>query len=176
MSIVYEWFAGLFTVEGFLYFLLGFAAAYVYYYISCALKGKAPKVEWRSAGVVVGVIVIIITSIQSQQAFNTAKKTAEDARRCQIEFNHALQSRTHITSENDEISQEQRRIIYDWIHDLIFPPKPWSELDPNDPQRVAYGIMRTQRTDEVFKRSIERQDELQRQRDANPLPSPTCGS
>jgi hypothetical protein len=175
MNEVYEWFVGLATISGFLYFLAGVMFAYVINYIRCKIKHKDTRVQWRLGGIAIGVAAIVITSFQSQAAYGIAQQTAQDARNCQIEFTTALAERGKITSENDEISQAQRRIVFDWIHDLILPPPPYSTLDPNAPERQAYALARTQETERRFAASIARQDELQQQRAANPYPDPTCG-
>lgn len=175
MMNVYEWFAGLATIAGFLYFLAGFLAAYAIHSVRCRMRHKSVKVEWRIGGIAVGIVAIMLTSFQAQAAYSTAQQTAKDARDCQIEFNNALTERAKITTENDALSQEQRTIVFNWIHDLIFPPPPYAELDPNDPKRQAWTLLRTQDTDREFQQSINRQDDLQQKRKDHPYPDPTCG-
>ena len=131
--------------------------------------------QWRRGGIAVGVVAIVITSFQSQSAYITAQQTAKDARACQIEFTAALAERGKISNENDNLSHEQRKIVFDWIHDLIFPPPPYASMYPNDPERHAYGILRTQDTERRFADLIKRQDALIAERAKHPYPDPTCG-
>ena len=175
MNEVFDWFSGLATIGGFLYFLLGFATAYLWHCAKAKMRHKEIKIPWHIAGIAIGSAAILIGSIQSQSAYLTARETAEEVQQCQKEFNQALQARIRISNENDEVSLNQRTIVYDWIHHLIFPPPPYDKMDPNDPQRQAYGINITIETDSQFKKQIARQNELDRQRENNPLPDPTCG-
>ena len=175
MNEVYDWFAGLATIGGFLYFLVGFLFAYLVNWVRCKIKHRSTKVQWRLGGIAVGVVAIVITSFQSQFAYITAQQTAKDARACQIEFTAALAERGKISNENDNLSQEQRKIVFDWIHDLTFPPPPYSAMDPNDPERHTYSILRTQDTERKFAELIKRQDALVEERAKRPYPDPTCG-
>ena len=175
MNQISEWFHGLATIGGFLYFLAGFLFAYIIHYIRCKIKHRSPKAQWRLGGIAVGVVAIVITSFQSQSAYITAQQTAKDARACQIEFTAALAERVKISNENDNLSQEQRTIVFDWIHDLIFSPPPYSAMDPNDPERQAFAILRTQDTERKFGELIKRQNALIEERARHPYPDPTCG-
>ena len=176
MSIdFYAWFAGLATIGGFAYFLLGFGTAYLTHCTRAWLRHKEIKIQWRIAGIAIGIASIVYVSLQTQVAYNTAKETAQEVQDCQREFNDALKARARIGSENDEISQTQRRILFDWIHRLIFPPPPYNEMETNDPRRQQYGFAITIETEQALGRSFARQDELQRERDQKPLPDPTCG-
>ena len=175
MTQFYDWFSGLATIGGFLYFLTGFAAAYVFECIKAKIKNRKIKIQWQLAGIVIGVVALVISTVQSQVAYETAKDTAQEVQDCQREFNASLKSRARISAENDEISQTQRRILFDWIHRLIFPPPPYDKLDTNDPLRQQYGFTITIETEQALGRSFARQDELQHERDQNPLPDPTCG-
>lgn len=132
-------------------------------------------IPWYYIGIVIGCATIIFTILQSSSAYNTAKETAQEVQDCQREFNQALKARSQITSENDELSQVQRRIIFDWIHALIFPPEPYASMSTNDPRRQDYGFTLTVNTEHAFQASLDRQDALQRQRDQTHLPDPTCG-
>lgn len=175
MTVINEWFAGLFTVGGSLYLLTGYALAFISRWVYCKLKHENPAIPWRAAGIVVGIIVMLTTGFQSQYAYVTANQTAQDNKECQKQFNSALKARVKITTDNDEVSQNQRKIIFDWIHNLIFPPPPYNTMDTNDPRRQNYGLAVTINTDHEFRKSLDKQEELQRQRDAHPLPDPTCG-
>lgn len=175
MSDFYTWFSGLATIGGFAYFMVGFGSAYVAHCIRAKIRHRSVKIPWHLAGIAVGTFAIIIVTLQSSIAYNTAKETALQQKQCQKEFNGALQARAQVTSENDELSQQQRRIVFDWIHDLIFPPEPYASMRTDDRRRQDYGLTLTINTDRLFQASLARQDDLQRQRDAHPLPDPTCG-
>ena len=174
-NTVYDWFAGLATISGFMYFLLGFGSAYALACIRAKLRHRNVTIPWHIAGIVVGCVAIFIVTVQTQVAYTTAKDTAQEVQDCQREFNDALKARAQITSENDEVSQDQRRIIFDWIHALIAPPPPYDTMETDDPRRQDYGITVTLATERDFEASLKRQDELQAERASNPLPDPTCG-
>ena len=175
MNEVYGWFAGLATIGGFLYFLVGFLFAYLVNWVRSKIKHRSTRVQWRLGGIAVGVVAIVIASFQSQSAYITAQQTAKDARACQIEFAAALAERGEIANENDALSHEQRKIVFDWIHDLIFLPPPYATMDPNDPERQAFAILRTQDAERKFSELIKRQDNLIEERARHPYPDPTCG-
>lgn len=176
MTQITDWFTGLATIGNFLYFLAGFGFAYLQHCVRAKLKHKQIQIRWQIAGIVIGVAAIIIVTLQTQIAYSTAKETAQEVQDCQREFNSALKARAQITSENDELSQAQRRIVFNWIHALIFPPAPYNSMATDDPRRQAYGYTLTIDTEHQFQASLDRQDELQVQRDRNPLPAdPTCG-
>lgn len=172
---IYDWFAGLATIGGFLYFLAGFGAAYALSCVRAKLRHKTIKIPWQLAGIAIGVCAIIITTFQSSGAYNQSRQTAAAVQSCQREFNEALRARSQITSENDSLSQEQRGILFVWIHDLLFPPKPFSDMDTADPRRQAYALQRTFETEASFEASIARQNAILGQRAQHPLPDLACG-
>lgn len=174
-NVVGDWFSGFATIGGWLYFLAGFGFAYAQACIRAKLKHKQVQLPWRLAGIAIGISAMIVVTMQTQVAYDTAKRTAQEVQDCQREFNQALRSRVRISNENDEISQTQRRILFDWIHNLIFPPPPYDRMVTNDPRRQDYGLTVTINTESALKRSFARQDELQAERDSHPLPDPTCG-
>lgn len=77
---------------------------------------------------------------------------------CVREFNETLRIRAQITTENDQVSVQQRELIYRWIHGGGSLNRPLTE-----------------ETDRVFADLIEQQREYERQRAANPLPPSICG-
>lgn len=172
---IYEWFGGLATLTGFGYFMAGFGFAFTARWMYSKAKHESLNIPWYYIGIVIGCCAIIVTTLQSSSAYNTAKTTAHEVQDCQREFNQALRDRSKITSENDELSQVQRRIVFDWIHDLIFPPEPYASMTTDDQRRQDYGLALTINTEHTFKASLARQEELQRQRERKPLPDPLCG-
>lgn len=175
MNDIYTWFAGLATVSGLAYFMAGFGFAYVVHCVREKLHHHIVKLPWHLAGIAIGTAAIIIVTLQSSIAYNTAEETAADAKECQEQFNRALHVRSQITSENDELSQTQRRIVFDWIHNLIFPPEPFASMPTEDPRRQSYGYTLTINTERTFQASLDRQEELQKEREQHPYPDPTCG-
>lgn len=175
MTEVFTWFTGLATYAGIGYFLAGFFSAVILHCARQKMRHRPVMIPWHLVGIVIGVAVIIGTSVQSSSAYNIAKETAQEVQDCQREFNTALQARAKITTENDELSQEQRRIVFNWIHDLIFPPPPYDSMSNDDPRRQQFGISLTINTERVFQASLDRQEQLQRDRNSHPLPDPTCG-
>lgn len=175
MSEVFGWFADFGTIAGFTKFVAGFFMAYILGWFQCKRHGKPMKIEWHIVGIAIGVTAMIVVSIQSSEAYNTAKQTAIDSKNCQVEFHKALVDRSKIAAENDEISQTQRKIIFDWFLNLVFPPSPYDAMANDDPRRQDYGLNLTKNTIRDFKASIAHQNELQAMRDAHPLPDPTCG-
>lgn len=166
---------GLGTPGGMAYFLAGFGSAFLFYWIWCQLKHRRFLLNWRYVGIAMGIIVIAFVSIQTQSAYKIAQETALEVQDCQREFNQSLQDRVRISNENEELSKEQRSIVYNWIHNLIFPPMPYSGMASDDPRRQAYSLALTINTDHEFTSSIQKQTALQQERDRHPLPDPTCG-
>lgn len=175
MDNVYEWFSGLATPGGVAYFLFGFMFAFIARWIYCRAKHQELRIPWQNIGITIGVSAIVVVSLQSSEAYSTAKQTAVEVQACQKEFNAALRQRAQINDENEELSQTQRLIVFNWIHNLIFPPPPYSDMPTSDPERQAYGYGITIETEKRFQRSIDRQKELTDERARNPLPDPTCG-
>ena len=174
-DFVTNWFSGFATIGGWLYFLAGFGFAYAQACVRAKLRHKQVRLPWRLAGIAVGVSAMIVVTMQTQVAYTTAKQTAQEVQDCQREYNQALRARAQITSENDELSQTQRQIIFAWIHALLFPPPPFNVLPPGDPKRQEYGLTLTYNTERDFQASLKRQNEIQAYRDSHPLPDPTCG-
>lgn len=146
--------------------------------------GEKRHVEWnpRMLGILIAMAMLgwSLHQTSENRAFSErqaveAKQFAAEVKDCQREFNQALRDRAQITSENDDLSQAQRRIVFHWIHDLIFPPEPYASMDPNDPRRQQFGLTLTINTEREFQASLNRQDELEKDRDKRALPEPTCG-
>ena len=175
MDGVYDWFAGLATIGGFLYFLAGFAAAYVYNYCKCKARHRKMRVPWHIVGIAIGVSAIVITTLQSSVAYNTAQQTAVEVQNCQREFNGVIRARAKISEENDRWSAIQRKALGDWLRTLIYPPSPYDEMDPNDPLRQAWALELTEKYSKIIQQAQREQDENLVERTKHPLPEPTCG-
>ena len=162
------------TPGGILAFILGTSTAFVYHKIAkpwwCKRHGidLDYQVSFRLSNLV---LVIMALSVVWTGVKYTELATQVAA--CQKEFNTALVQRSTVSRENDTLSIEQRLIVFNWMHDLVFPPPPVNEWPANDPRRQLWGINRTIEANEHFKDSIDRQTKLIDSR--TPLPDPTCG-
>lgn len=175
MMTVTDWFSGFATPSGFLYFLAGFFASYLFKCISLRLKNKHLRVSWQFTGIVIGTAVIIISSLQTQIAYTTAKQTAIDVQNCQREYNAANSYIIKLITENDKLSRDRSIIVPNWFHDVVFPPPPYDKMDINDPVRQQYGLNITVDSYKKFKDLLAKQDALLVERQKHPLPDPTCG-
>jgi hypothetical protein len=173
--MVFEWLEGLATLSGFLYFLTGFGSAYLLHCVRARLRHKRITIPWHLAGISIGTAAIVIITAQSSIAYNTAKDTAEAQRLCNIEFRSALLERSKITKQNDDLSQEQRLLVFRFFHDIALPPPPFNEMSTNDPRRAQFGLQRLLDTDAAFTDSVRRQNMLEQEREKHPYPDPTCG-
>lgn len=159
---------------GILAFILGIITAVVYHGIVkpwwCNRKGiqLKYKVSFKVSNLVLAVIAlsVIWTGVRYTDL-------ASQVAQCQKEFNAALVARSNVSRENDDLSIEQREIVFEWMHDIVLPPAPVSDWEPNDPRRQTWGINRTIEANNEFKKSIDRQTVLINSRPA--LPDPTCG-
>lgn len=189
MTPVYDWFAGLATIGGFAYFMLGFIAAYLVHCIRARLKHSKITLPWHLAGIAVGTAAIIIVTVQSSDAYNIAKKTAQEVQDCQREFNSALKVQAQVGAENDALSMQQRQQLArandatsEWLHDILFPP---AEVLINGRQGPVYEKWGVERTQAYFDTIADIKRELnlttaeqlanETRRAQHPLPEPTCG-
>lgn len=175
MGSVNDWFAGLATIGGFLYFLLGFAASYVYNWLKCKLKHRKMRIPWHIVGIAIGVSAIIITTMQSSVAYNTAKETAMGVQECQREFNQVIRTRAKISEENDWWSLVQRKALGDWLKQLLSPPPPYDAMDTGDPRRQRWALELTRHFSGIIQQAQREQDENIAERARHVLPEPTCG-
>lgn len=159
-----NWFLDLFTLPNLGYFGLGVAAACVWHWAKAKIKRRTLVLDWRYVAIpfVFGIVAYI--AAQTQQNAD-----------CVREFNQVLRERSSVTSENDQLSIRQRELIYDWIHNLVFPPSDIAALPGSDPRRQEWAIDLTLETDKQFRESIDEQRRNDAIRAANPLPPPTCG-
>jgi hypothetical protein len=182
VDLVGDWFQGFATIGGWLYFLAGFAAAYAVECAKAKLRHRRVRLPWRLAGIAIGLSVMVVVTVQTQVSYTTSKKAALTAQQvavaqaeCNRQFWDALRARAAIAKENDDLSEEQRFAIFEFLHDIALPPPPFNTMATDDPRRSQYGLKRLLDTQAVLRRSIDRQNELQDYRDAHPLPDPTCG-
>lgn len=175
MNGIAEWFTGLATIGGFMYFLAGFGFAYLQHYVRCKIRHRSIKIPWQITGIAIGIVAIIIVTFQSQIAYTTAKNTALEQKECNIQFRQSLIDRAKTTREDNDLSKEQRSIVFDWFHTILFPPPPYDKMSTNDPMRQQFVLNKTLETEDIFAQSIDRQTQVQIERDRHPYPDPTCG-
>jgi hypothetical protein len=159
-----NWFLELFNIEHLGYFTLGATAATGWHLVKARWQNRSLIVRWQYMFIPMVIIVAAHMAVQNQQNAD-----------CVREFNQVLRERAAVTTENDRLSIEQRKLIYDWIHNLIFPPPHIAELPGSHPVREKWAIGLTLETDKKFAESIQQQRENDARRAANPLPPPTCG-
>lgn len=159
-----DWFLNLFTLNGLFNFMLGVGAAAVWHFVKAKLNGKTVRFNWKYIAIpLVGAIATYI-SVQTQQNAD-----------CVREFQQVLRDRASVTSENDKLSQQQRLLIYNWIHALVFPPPDIARLSGNDPVREKWAVDLTVDMDRKYRASLDEQRENDEYRAAHPLPPATCG-
>jgi hypothetical protein len=145
------------------------------------------SMTWVGGLVAVGVLGYVL--LQVDQTETHYRQLGDEMRRCQIEFNTALRARAAITTENDQLSREQRDLLAEsdeaestWISRLINLPEDIASLTPDDPRRQDYGQTITrvyfERATKINLRITaisDRQRQLDQERLDHPLPEPTCG-
>jgi hypothetical protein len=154
------------------WFLLGVFTPQIWQYI------KVRWLDWRHPeekphgvrvfnffwiSVIVVAVVMLWVSIRTEQTYE-----------CQQKVNNILAQWVRINGENDKAFMEQQDAQTQWMHDLIFPPSDIAILNPNDPRRVAWGIMRT---NQVYDIIHENQVKLKVNiaiREAHPIPDAKC--
>lgn len=159
-----DWFTDLFTLEHLGFFVLGVTAACTYHIVKAKFQRKVVIINWQYITIPLVVLLAAYMAVQNQQNAN-----------CVREFQQTLRERSAITSDNDRLSIEQRVLVYDWMHGLVFPPEDIAALPGSDPRREKYALDLTIATDKKFEASLEQQRENDARRAANPLPPPTCG-
>jgi len=127
--------------------------------------------------------------LQVGQTEQHYRELGSEMRRCQVEFQTALVARAKITTENDQLSREQRELLAEsmqanamWISRLIDLPPDLENLPTDDPRVTAYGQAVTrvyrERIDKINARIAEisdRQRQLDQDRIDHPFPEPSCG-
>lgn len=159
-----NWVFDLFTLEHLAYYAAGVASACIWHVVKARIQHRIVVIRWQYMAVPLVLGLVLYMGAQTQANAD-----------CVREFNQVLRERSAVTSENDQISIYQRELIYNWIHDLIFPPPEVADLPGSDPRREAWAISLTQETDRQFAESIQKQRANDARRAANPLPAPTCG-
>lgn len=159
-----NWLLNLFTLQGLFHFMVGVGTAAGYHLAKAYARRQVVIFKWQYIAVP---LVIGLTMYMANQTQSNAD--------CVREFQQVLRDRSSVTTENDKLSQQQRTLIYHWIHTLVFPPPDIARLDGTDPARQKWAIDLTLETDKEFRASLDDQRENDAYRAAHPLPPPTCG-
>lgn len=159
-----DWIMDLFTIEGLGHFLIGVASASVWHLVKARFTGATVIFKWQYIGVPLALGVMAYTAIQTQQSAD-----------CVREFQQVLRDRSSVTSSNDQLSIQQRQLLYEWMHNLVFPPPEIAGLPGTDPARERWAVALTVETDKEFRASLDQQRENDEFRAAHPLPPPRCG-
>jgi len=159
-----DWFSDLFTAANIGYFMLGVGAAALWHWVKAQLSNRVLVFRWQFVALPIACFIAINVSLQSQQNAD-----------CVREFQQVLRDRSALTSENDKLSQQQRLLIYNWMHSLVFPPPDIARLPGNDPVREKWAIDLTVDTDRKYRASLDEQRENDEYRAAHPLPPAPCG-
>lgn len=159
-----NWFLDLFTLPSLGYFGLGVAATCGWHFIKARLQGRILIIRWQYIATPLVIALAAYMAVQNQQNAD-----------CIRQFQEVIRDRASVTSENDKLSQQQRALVYSWIHNLVFPPPDIAKLDGRDPRREKWAINLTLETDKQFRASLDEQRENDEYRAAHPLPPATCG-
>jgi len=162
------------TPGGILAFILGIGTALVYQGLIkpwyCKRHGinLKYKISFRLTNLII--IIMVMSFIWTgSKLVDLTNQVAE----CQKQFNVAIVGSRHVAEQNDDLSVEQRLIVFNWLHDIVFPPLPYANMSVDDERRQQWGLSRTITADREFKSSIDRQSKVIDSRP--PLPDPTCG-
>jgi hypothetical protein len=159
-----DWFLDLFTLQALGHFMIGVGAASAWHLIKARMSGKIVVFRWKYVTIPFVFGLTMFMAVQNQQNAD-----------CVREFQQVLRDRSAVTTENDQLSIYQRRLLYDWIHSLVFPPPQIARLPGNDPERQQWAINLTVETDKKFRASLDQQRENDEFRAAHPLPPARCG-
>lgn len=155
--------SSIFTIDHLIYFVAGVVAAWTWQTVKWSLRHKSVRINWRPLIIGMSIIVLAYVTISTHRASE-----------CITEFNRVLHVRSGINDQDQAVSLDERKLIYNWIHTLIYPPTDIAKLDPLDPKRQQWALQLTVNTDDAFAKSLQQQADNERARAENPLPNPTC--
>lgn len=131
---------------------------------------------------IVATFFIIWIGWNTQQARNETERLARDTTEyaqatndCLTQLINVLIERSKITEENDDLSQEQRKAIFDLIGEAVNPPPELRGLTQADPRYTDWTTSITVKYYNILAKSQARQDALVVDRDKHPIPNPNCG-
>ncbi|MBV9871733.1 MAG: hypothetical protein JO214_14025 [Frankiaceae bacterium] len=180
-------------------FVVGIILQRIYAHTRCHwLNGHRPKSNGSRhkvspvgrvwVGGLIAVLALTYVVVQADQTHRDTVALAQETRRCQQDLVTNIKRNREITTQNDDLSAEQRALLAksldagsEWVNQLIVLPPDLAKLDRNDPRVQQYGIDVTRayydRIGKYRKRIAEinaEQDRLAEQRAQNPLSSPRC--
>lgn len=140
-------------------------------------KRRVSEINWTMGGALLAVASVGYVLVQVNQAEENTRHVAaqtralaEQTQECTSDLIESIDRGRAITLEdndvrrqNDDISKYQRELVYEWMHDLIFPPSDIASLPGSHPAREKYALDLTIRTDQLFEQSIKRQRQLDQQ-------------
>ena len=170
--------------ENILWFVLGVVSVQVWQWIKAKYKdhldpGHRPhpfkRVNWLYVTIAFTWMLSIFIGVDNSRTYNFAANLARDVQKCQEEFNSALRARSDLTEWDRKLGAQWQQKTLEHLDAIANPPPNIARLAPEDPQRLEYD---DEQDDKYFAVVTEleiqrRVNELQRQ--ANPLPDPTCG-
>lgn len=170
--------------ENVLWFALGVISVQVWQVIKAKYKDyKDPdhtphpfkRVNWLYVAIAMTWMISIFIGVDNQRTYNFAANVAKDVQRCQAEFQQALKYRSDLVDSDRKLGSLWQQKTLDHLARISNPPADIARLAPEDPKRLEYDDNEDDRYfAEVTELEIQRRvNELQRQ--ANPLPDPTCG-
>jgi hypothetical protein len=129
--------------------------------------------------------VLMTAQVTHDQTIALTKRVAQ----CWQESYQSTRAQIKLNAENDLISRQQQelqrnydRATSDWLKALVNPPGTLSTMDPNGPERRAWGLQITAeyqgKLDDLGKQSdslVQRRNALDIERAQHPLPESTCG-
>jgi hypothetical protein len=167
---------GIFTWQRLLFFVAGIAASWLWN-LYTSRRDRKPAANPNYVGIIAGVSVMVFIAISQ---VNLSYEVA----RCQQELVGALDVRASLAAKNDDLSEQQRKLLLDdnialgdWIGKLLDPPMP-----RDDPAYRNWALGITQEYYEHTNalrshlKDIQNEvDHIRDERDKHPLPEPSCG-
>lgn len=130
----------------------------------------------------IAAILIVFIGYNTQVARNRTEKLAQETTEyaqqtndCLSQLITVLSARAKIAQENDDLSQEQRKAIFDLLGEALTPPPELRGVPPNDPRYVDWSTAITIKYYNIISKSQARQTVLAEDRKAHPIPDPNCG-
>lgn len=154
----------LLSIDHLVSFCAGVAATCAWHFFKARRRREILVIKWQYIATPVVVALAVYMAAETQQNAD-----------CVREFQQVLRDRSAVSTENDQISIAQRKLLYNWIHALVFPPPEIAKLPGGDPVREKWAIDLTLQTDKQFRASLDEQRENDEYRAAHPLPPPRCG-
>jgi hypothetical protein len=118
------------------------------------------------------------TQMARERTEKLAQETTEYAQKtndCLTQLITVLTARAKLTQDNDDLSIEQRRAIFDLIGEAVTPPAELASLPQSDPRYQAWAKQVTLKYYAILANSQSRQSALIEERRNHPIPDPNCG-